>query len=503
MTAGSLFGSFILLFVALVGAFLGVANLAHRRQQTVSGKVIGAAIVALLSVGFWLMSQGELFGRLPETVVAWVTVAAYLSAALFLLVVLDALVIGEYLIERRRRYIPDVIRTLLIGAELVVVLLVVLRVVMDIDVLALVALPTVAAAVVGVALKDTFARFFAGVELGKVIKVGDWINTMEKEGRVVHIGMEHVTLATLEQDYVTLPNDAMIHAGIANYSRPSTTHVCVIDVEATYQTSPLQVCFVLVEAAAAVEGVLPDPKPEALVGSFNESGIQYRLRFSIGDYARHQTISSTVRSYVWNAFHRHGIEIPLPQRVLHQPSTPLPATAVPAPSHIASRLGAIDLFAVLSPEQLELLIADAAVQDYLPGERIVREGEPGEDLYVILKGRAEVRIRHDALESTVATMEEGEFFGEMSLLTGACRSATVVAASHLQLLALGRHAITHLLEQDDVLIERIGAVVAERQGRTEAVREQLGRESASMAMDRQRRSLVERMQIYLWGKPKG
>jgi small-conductance mechanosensitive channel len=71
----------------------------------------------------------------------------------------DVLVVGEYLIERKGRYVPNVVRHLMLGAGVVTAGVMILRVVMNISLLALVALPTVAAAVVGVALKDTAARF--------------------------------------------------------------------------------------------------------------------------------------------------------------------------------------------------------------------------------------------------------------------------------------------------------------------------------------------------------
>jgi small-conductance mechanosensitive channel len=84
---------------------------------------------------------------------------------------------------------------------------------MGINLVALVALPTVAAAMVGVALKDTLTRFFSGIELGKIVKVGDWITVADREGIVTHIGMEHVTLLTRAHDLVSLPNDLVIQSG--------------------------------------------------------------------------------------------------------------------------------------------------------------------------------------------------------------------------------------------------------------------------------------------------
>jgi hypothetical protein len=53
----------------------------------------------------------------------------------------------------------------------------------------------------------------------------------------MHIGLEHVTLLARERDYVVIPNDNVIQSGVTNYSRPTTTHLCSIYVEAAYQTS--------------------------------------------------------------------------------------------------------------------------------------------------------------------------------------------------------------------------------------------------------------------------
>jgi small-conductance mechanosensitive channel len=167
---------------------------------------LSAAILSWLFVESALLLHSEwAAGAVPDTVLSLVDAAAYLSVTFLVLTVVDALVIGEYLTEHRNQYIPEVVRNLMLGVGVVIAAVIILRLVLSINVVALVALPTVAAAVVGVALKDTLARFFAGVELGKMVKVGDWIATLEREGMITHIGLEHVTLMTREQDYVNLP----------------------------------------------------------------------------------------------------------------------------------------------------------------------------------------------------------------------------------------------------------------------------------------------------------
>lgn len=236
MSLGMVVGGGIGLVAAVLLPLLGVAYLSYRRGRNIPILVLLAGPLALLLGGVAIFIHSEAGPDLSPLARSAVNVAAAMGAAFFLFTILDFLIIGEFLIERGNRYIPDVVRQILIGVEVVAAGVLFLWLIMGINLVALVALPTVAAAVVGVALKDTLARFFAGIELGKVVKVGDWISTMEKEGLVTHIGMEHVTLKTREQDTISLPNDSVISAGVTNYNRPTTTHLCSVYVDAAYRT---------------------------------------------------------------------------------------------------------------------------------------------------------------------------------------------------------------------------------------------------------------------------
>jgi small-conductance mechanosensitive channel len=499
MNVGVLIGGFIGIVAVVLLPILGVGYLSYRRSRSIPLLVLLSGALTLLLGSAALFLRSDAAGDISHLARSGLDVAAALSASFFLFSLLDVLIIGECLIERGNRYIPDVVRHLLIGVEVVAAGVLVLWLIMGINLVALVALPTVAAAVVGVALKDTLARFFAGVELGKVVKVGDWIATMDKEGTVTHIGMEHIMLKTREQDAISLPNDSVIGAGVTNYSRPTSTHLCSVYVEAAYRTPPELVCETLVQAAAAVPGVLEEPRPYAMVTAFNESGIQYRVKFPIAEYAGYPVIESNVRTYVWHAFARRGIEIPFPQRVLHQPIEALAEATEKTIQRIAGRLSTIDFLAALNQKQVETLAREARMEMYLPGERVVRQGEPGQDLFVIVSGKADVRLEQGSLSSVVTTLSAGQFFGEMSLLTGEPRSATVVAAEPLQVIAVGKEALIQVVHEDRRLVEQIGEVVARRHAATAAAKEQLSREAAALAASSQTRSLVERIQNFLWG----
>lgn len=123
-------------------------------------------------------------------------------------------------------------------------------------------------------------------------------------------------------------------------------------------------------------------------------------------------------------------------------------------------------------------------------------------LYVIVSGTADVRLEQGGLTTTVSTLEPGKFFGEMSLLTGEPRSATVVAVTQLSVIAVSKSALLQVVQEDRRLIERIGEVVARRQAVTAAAKAQLSRDAAALSVVTHTRSLVERIQSFFWGTRK-
>jgi CRP-like cAMP-binding protein len=88
----------------------------------------------------------------------------------------------------------------------------------------------------------------------------------------------------------------------------------------------------------------------------------------------------------------------------------------------------------------------------------------------------------------------------MSLLTGEPRSATVRAVTPLKVVQVGKAALSRIVQEDQRIVERIGEVVARRQVMTIAAKEQLSRERASLEVTKQTRSLIDRIQGFLWGR---
>ncbi len=102
------------------------------------------------------------------------------------------------------------------------------------------------------------------------------------------------------------------------------------------------------------------------------------------------------------------------------------------------------------------------VQDYGPGTVLFREGEPGDDMYVIQAGEVEIRRRIGDSDRTIAVLPAGEFFGEMALLNNNPRSATAIVRGSAQLLRIGTATFETMLRENTEIAVRMMKMVTRR-----------------------------------------
>jgi cAMP-dependent protein kinase regulator len=124
---------------------------------------------------------------------------------------------------------------------------------------------------------------------------------------------------------------------------------------------------------------------------------------------------------------------------------PTPGDVAPAPAAVPPPVAAGDaphgpaLFPDFSKDELIAVMDGLRLSAYEPGDLVVAEGEPGESLFLVTSGEVKAWIRNrEGRYVLVRQMTEGDFFGEISVLTGSPRTATVVAASWCELLELDR-----------------------------------------------------------------
>lgn len=409
---------------------------------------------------------------------------AALASALVLLLVLVlaeavlASVFDFYFPVARRSEIPTFFRDLVRGLVYIGLFLAFVGLVLKRDLDSLLVGSAVITVSVGFALQETLGNFFAGLalRLSRPYTLGDFVQVGDVQGRVDKIDWRQTSLYTFTGDHMILPNSMLAKEPIHNYSSPAKLHARDVRVGLHYRHPPNRVIEVMRTVMKDVELVSASPVPEFHVLNFNDSSIDYRIRFWIEDYSRRYEVETQIRIGLWYAFRRANLEIPFPIRTLI--SEP-PDTDV-STEEVEKFLSTVDFLEALGEEHLSVLAERARFQLYAAGEKICVQGEPGDSFYVIRSGRVGVEVR-DAngevfLSSEIAV---GNYFGEMALLTGEPRSATVFAVSDSELLTVGKDDLRDLIVVHPDVEQVICKVLAQRQLRTERAREEAEEERAS------------------------
>jgi len=327
-------------------------------------------------------------------------------------------------------------------------------------------------AVIGLSLQDTLGNVFAGlsIQMQRPFEVGDWVqltDSSEPLGRVTEINWRATKLLTNDRIEVIVPNSSLARATLRNFSKPTMLLRRQIEVSAPYAFSPEHIRAVLLAAVADTPGVEADPPATVVVHLFQDSGVLYRLRYFLHDITEVHPIDSAVRERMWYGLRRAGIACPFPQREVHLfQAGPLDYTESQA-ARQARRvrdLRRVDLFDALPSAVVERLAEVVHTRRYAPGETILRQGERGHELFIVEHGEVTILAGGGQEAWTeIARLGKGQFFGEMSLLTGESRAATVRATQDCALLVVDKAAFQPLLQEAPELAERVSAILAARQ----------------------------------------
>jgi small-conductance mechanosensitive channel/CRP-like cAMP-binding protein len=336
-------------------------------------------------------------------------------------------------------------------------------------------------AVIGLALQDTLGNLFAGLALHmeKTVQVGDLIRTGETFGVVEELSWRAIKLHTTEGNSLLIPNSVAGRERLEIFPRFGRPVARYLRIGIEYEASPAATREALEGALRGMPGMATEPRPVAYVKAFDSYAVTYELRYWLEDYALYLEVDSSARERVWYALHRAGIKIAYPIIEQHQYA----AGPLAKPSRkeaIEDVLARVDLFATLTPAELGRLASGARERRYAPGEFIVREGDTTSSMFVIEAGRATVTIHGGSGSSRgLAMFEPGGAFGEISLLTGEPRSATVRALTEVTAIEIDKDTLCPVLEDNPKLCETFDAVIAERRRHAsellEATREEMAR----------------------------
>src|SRR6184192_584013 len=399
--------------------------------------------------------------------------AAVILLSTALVVALVNRYIWDFYFEKKHQTtIPHFLREVVGGVIFLIVLLFVLSVGYhaERELKGLLAGSGVLAIIIGFAGQNFFAGIIGGIsiQINRPYKVGDWLKVHDTYAEVREINWRSTRLCTNDSIYLDIPNNEMVSHQIVNLHYPTELHAMRIRVGVEYKNPPNLVKEALARAAQGAKNVVPDPPVRVFLVDFADYAVIYEIKYYMGNHSRINETNDAVRTNVWYELKRRGITIPFPIRTLQvQRKAALPVQEEKAEA--LSILRAEPLFESLSEEQLDHVVQEARLKLFGRGEPVIEEGAEGDSMFVMLRGAANVFVSKNGSKIHVAKLGAGDCFGEMSLLTGEPRSATVRADGDCYVMEIGKPVMAELLRDAPSYLEKLSELLAQRKMETEGV----------------------------------
>jgi small-conductance mechanosensitive channel/CRP-like cAMP-binding protein len=471
------------------------------RGRTRTALLLFALALAGLLVEATLLSYG--FTR-SHSAYKWVRWSWRILAALAFVNVAGAFIFEVFLVGLRLRP-PRFLRDLLMASAYIVVTITVLS--KDVDLTGIIATSAVLTAVIGLSFQDTLGNMMAGMalQLEHAVGVGDWIKFDGQEGLVKEVRWRHTAIETRNWDTIVIPNSALMKTPVTVLGRrlgQPRQHRQWVYFNVDFRYSPAEVIDLVQTALRAepIPSIAADPPPNCVVMDFKESYCSYAVRYWLTDMAVDDPTNSVVRTRIYFALQRANIPLSIPAHSLFVTEEDESHHQRKAAKQVQSRsetLKRVELFRTLTDEEREALAGRLRVAPFARGEVLTQQGAEAHWLYILTRGDAEVRISLDGnLNERIATLHEGDFFGEMGMMTGEPRSATVLALSDVECYRVDKDAFHDILRSRPEIAEDISLVLARRRVALDAAREGLNEEARLARMNQHQGDLLRRIRSF-------
>lgn len=447
--------SVVILFISYI-ILLIIANfLKHKMGMIFRLRRYIYYFILVFGVNIFFRFNGEILGSLGNYSGIVMAVSNILFA--FISIKLVDIIINDFnILNRKSEKLPKLVRSLFIFCWTLIILLIVLKINLGVNLTTIVTTSAVLSMVIGLALQDTLTNLIAGIVLHseKSFKIGDYVKVNELEGRVLEITWRTTKMMTLDSGVMYIPNSVMVKQITGNFSEYEW-HLVKVKIGASYKASPNKVSKVLLEIAENEKEVLKNPKPEVRVLQMGDFSINYELRVWVSTYEKKKIVETELLKKIWYAFGRNDIKIPMPAREIFN----VEEQCRDINKEKEELIKKTDLFKDFTEKEIKSLIPITKTKIYGINEIVFSEGDAGDSFFVIYSGRIEIVMNNEK----IAELKRGDFFGEMSLLTGKNRSATVTAIEETEVLVIEKEGFSEFIMNNEHLIHKISESISIRE----------------------------------------
>jgi small-conductance mechanosensitive channel/CRP-like cAMP-binding protein len=445
------------IYLAAIG--LGMAWLAAsglRSRDPVRRRLSVMGLVLLASTGLWLGGPRLAEHLESPTVKGLVADAARLFGVLWwlILAVIASVVLERFVwraLDRRHIAVPKLLKDVVRALVTIVALFGIVSAAFDQSFTGVLAASGVLAVVIGFAMQSTLADLFSGIALNleRPYRVGDWIQVDSNlVGQVQEINWRATRLRSADGNTVVMPNSKLAAAQIVNFDFPAPRYRASVSVPLDARVPPGVAKDALAAAALKAMRVCAAPGPTVETKEIRDASILYEVRYWVDSYNDDSSVHDEVTTSIWYALDAAGIAIGQPIQS-DRPTT-------------ERLLDHVDLFRTIDPAVRASIAAAARPVSFHAGDDVVRQGDTDGSLFIVERGVFEVSLESQGKRVAVARLGTGDFFGEMSLLTGSPRSAHVTALCDTTALELDKAALGPILQADPTLAKRLGDTVLHR-----------------------------------------
>ena len=488
---------YVLALAAAIGVLLWRLQPQDRRSVGYTLGLFSACLVGQLAAGL-MAARGLTAGAaaVHELFLIGSGVALIRLAGLFLF---------RLLLPRAGLRAPRIAEDLLVILAYAAFVLVRMRLA-GVDLSGIVATSAVITAVVAFSMQDTLGNILGGLvlQLDGSIELGDWVRIDDVSGRVVEIRWRHTAIETRNGEIVVVPNSVLMKSRFAvvwspaQAARPWRRWIWF---NVDYAVPPSRVVEAVEPAVAGADipNVASEPRPSCLLMEFGPSYGRYALRYWLLDPRPDDATDSAVRVHVLAALQRAGIRVAEPEYSVHMVKENTEHRSEVHARELDRRLHAlrgVELFASLSAGELRALAERLSHAPFVRGDVVTQQGMTAHWLYLLVAGEVEVWLEQDGGRRLLATLHGGSVFGEMGLLTGEPRRATVMARTDVDCYRLDKDGFEDVLRSRPALAEEIAAILAERNMQIAQAREVLDAEAHARERLRQHASILGRMRAF-------
>ena len=318
--------------------------------------------------------------------------------------------------------------------------------------------------VLGLALQNVLADLFSGITIAleRPFGVGDWISMPDGTlGRVTDISWQATHVRSLNASKLVIPNGYALRNVVHNYSQPTAQYAEWLEISVDRSYEPSTVRRLLLEAALTCESILKNPTPVVNVSDASSNPIRYTVYVHFRDFMARYAGKNDLFMSIQTFLTRAGVATAAPRYEIS--TEPAPERTLQMPT-LREELESAAIFQMLSEEEIDVLASHSTYHTYYPDDVIMRQGEEDSSVLIITSGVVQVSKSDDrGNRIDVARLGSGDIVGEMSLLTGERRSATITALVQVSLIQVTKDGLQPLLEQNPALSEAFAEVMLARQ----------------------------------------